>query len=149
MATIDKRPLKAFVKYVKGKIVAGSLILRRKMPANYGGAIWVEIPAYRCCEPVNPNCIEYSITVGSETVNVSYVDCDGADQTLQIVGPTVYTLCARRDSISTDGSPDVAYIGLCSNSTSTTSTSTTSTSSTTTTTTTVEPTTTTTTTTGG
>jgi hypothetical protein len=49
MATIDKRPLKAFVRFDgTGRIVPSSLILRRKKP-KVGN--WVEIPAYECCNP--------------------------------------------------------------------------------------------------
>jgi len=49
MGTIDKRPLKAYVRFDgTGRIVAGSLILRRKMPKV---GKWMEIPAYRCCNP--------------------------------------------------------------------------------------------------
>ena len=49
MGTIDPRPLKAFVRFDgSGRIVAGSLILRRKKP-KVGN--WVEIPAYECCNP--------------------------------------------------------------------------------------------------
>jgi surface protein len=47
MATIDKRPLKAYVRFDgMGRIVPSSLILRRKKP-KVGN--WVEIPAYECC----------------------------------------------------------------------------------------------------
>lgn len=49
MGTIDKRPLKAYVRFDgSGRIVAGSLILRRKMPKV---GKWMEIPAYQCCNP--------------------------------------------------------------------------------------------------
>ena len=49
MATIDKRPLKAFVRFDgTGRIVPSSLILRRKMPKV---GKWIEIPAYECCNP--------------------------------------------------------------------------------------------------
>ena len=49
MATIDKRPLTAFVRFDgTGRIVPSSLILRRKKP-KVGN--WVEIPAYECCNP--------------------------------------------------------------------------------------------------
>ena len=47
MGKIDSRPLKAFVRFDgSGRIVAGSLILRRKKPKV---GKWVEIPAYECC----------------------------------------------------------------------------------------------------
>ena len=49
MATIDNRPLKAYVRFDgTGSIVPSSLILRRKKP-KVGN--WVEIPAYECCNP--------------------------------------------------------------------------------------------------
>jgi hypothetical protein len=47
MATIDKRPLKAYVRFDgSGRIVPSSLILRRKKPKV---GKWIEIPAYECC----------------------------------------------------------------------------------------------------
>lgn len=49
MATIDQRPLKAYVRFDgTGRIVPSSLILRRKKPKV---GKWVEIPAYECCNP--------------------------------------------------------------------------------------------------
>lgn len=46
MAT-NNRPLHAFVRFDgNGKIVAGSLVLRNKIPKN---GKWVEISAYECC----------------------------------------------------------------------------------------------------
>lgn len=49
MATIDNRPLKAYVRFDgTGRVVSSSLILRRKMPKV---GKWVEIPAYECCNP--------------------------------------------------------------------------------------------------
>jgi hypothetical protein len=49
MASIDKRPLKAYVRFDgTGRVVSSSLILRRKMPKV---GKWVEIPAYECCNP--------------------------------------------------------------------------------------------------
>lgn len=49
MASIDKRPLKAFVRYDgTGRIVPSSLILRRKKPKV---GKWMEINAYECCNP--------------------------------------------------------------------------------------------------
>lgn len=47
MGTIDTRPLRAFVRFDgNGRIIAGSLILRRKMPKV---GRWIEVPAYKCC----------------------------------------------------------------------------------------------------
>ena len=47
MASIDKRPLKAFVRFDgTGRVVSSSLILRRKMPTV---GKWMEIKGYECC----------------------------------------------------------------------------------------------------
>lgn len=49
MGSINKRDLKAYVRFDgSGRVVAGSLILRRNKP-KVGN--WVEIPAYECCNP--------------------------------------------------------------------------------------------------
>lgn len=51
MGTINNRPLHAYVRYDgQWRIVAGSLILRRKMPKV---GRWVEINAYKCCNTTN------------------------------------------------------------------------------------------------
>lgn len=45
----NKRDLKAFVRYdAQGRVVAGSLVLRKKMPKV---GKWYELPAYECCNP--------------------------------------------------------------------------------------------------
>lgn len=45
----NKRDLKAFVRFDgTGRVVAGSLILRKKKP-KVGN--WTEITAYECCNP--------------------------------------------------------------------------------------------------
>ena len=47
---MSKKNLKAFVRYDgSGRVVAGSLILRQKMPKV---GRWSEIPATECCEHV-------------------------------------------------------------------------------------------------
>jgi len=49
MASINKRPLKAFVRYDgTGRVISGSLILNRFKPAVGN---WEEIDAYECCNP--------------------------------------------------------------------------------------------------
>ena len=49
MGSINTRPLKAFVRFDgSGRIVAGSLILRKNKPKV---GKWKEIPAYECCNP--------------------------------------------------------------------------------------------------
>jgi hypothetical protein len=48
MGSINLRPLKAYVRFDgSGRIVAGSLILRKNKPKV---GKWMEIPAYECCE---------------------------------------------------------------------------------------------------
>jgi hypothetical protein len=47
MGSINSRPLRAFVRYDgSGRIVAGSLILRKNKPKV---GKWKEIQAYECC----------------------------------------------------------------------------------------------------
>jgi hypothetical protein len=66
MATIDKRPLKAYVRFDgTGRIVPSSLILRRKMPKV---GKWVEIPAYECC---NETTTSTSTTVAPTTTSTT------------------------------------------------------------------------------
>jgi hypothetical protein len=49
MGAYNRRDLKAYVRYDgTGRVVPGSLILRRKKPKV---GKWVEIPAYECCNP--------------------------------------------------------------------------------------------------
>ncbi len=65
MATIDKRPLKAYVRFDgTGRIVPSSLILRRKKP-KVGN--WVEIPAYECCNPTTTTTTSSSSTTTTTT----------------------------------------------------------------------------------
>ena len=122
MGVIDKRPLKAFVRYDgRNRLVGGSLILRRKMPK--GGGNWVEIPAYKCCSPSDITCVEYSIVVGDETISLWYTDCDGSiNGPYEMNGPLEDTFCARRATVAVTGSPTVTELGLCENSTTTTTT---------------------------
>ena len=52
MGSINSRPLKAFVRFDgSGRIVAGSLILRKNKPKV---GKWKEITAYECCVSFNP-----------------------------------------------------------------------------------------------
>lgn len=79
MGSIDTRPLKAFVRFDgSGRIVAGSLILRRKAPKV---GKWVEIPAYECCNPtttttttVPPTTTTTSTTVEPTTTSTTTVE---------------------------------------------------------------------------
>jgi len=50
--TPNKRDLKAYVRFDgTGRIVPGSLVLRRSIPKNGN---WKEITAYECCNPLGP-----------------------------------------------------------------------------------------------
>jgi hypothetical protein len=63
MATIDRRPLKAYVRFDgTGRIVPSSLILRRKIPKV---GKWVEIPAYECCNPTTTTSTSSTSTTTS------------------------------------------------------------------------------------
>ena len=65
MATIDQRPLKAYVRFDgTGRIVPSSLILRRKKPKV---GKWVEIPAYECCNYVPTTTTSTSSTSTTTT----------------------------------------------------------------------------------
>ena len=65
MASIDQRPLKAFVRFDgTGRIVPSSLILRRKKP-KVGN--WYEIPAYECCNPTTTTTTTVAPTTTTTT----------------------------------------------------------------------------------
>jgi hypothetical protein len=65
MATIDNRPLKAYVRFDgTGRIVPSSLILRRKKPKV---GKWVEIPAYECCNYIPPTTTTTSTSTSTST----------------------------------------------------------------------------------
>lgn len=65
MATIDKRPLKAYVRFDgTGRIVPSSLILRRKKPKV---GKWVEIQAYECCNPTTTSTTTAAPTTTTTT----------------------------------------------------------------------------------
>ena len=104
MATIDKRPLKAFVRFDgTGRIVPSSLILRRKKP-KVGN--WVEIPAYECCNPTTTTqlpCVQYEAIVGDETVTLTYNNCNGTIAEFEIVGPDVIQFCAQQGTVAISG----------------------------------------------
>ena len=69
MATIDNRPLKAYVRFDgTGRIVPSSLILRRKKPKV---GKWVEIPAYECCNYVPTSTTTSTSTSTSTTTTTT------------------------------------------------------------------------------
>lgn len=67
MGSINSRPLKAYVRFDgSGRIVAGSLILRKNKPKV---GKWKEIPAYECCNPTTTTSTTAApITTTSTTV---------------------------------------------------------------------------------
>ena len=59
MGSNSSQRLKAYVRFDgSGRIVAGSLILRRNKPKV---GKWVEIPAYECCNPTTTTTTTVSI----------------------------------------------------------------------------------------
>lgn len=79
MASINSRPLKAYVRFDgTGRIVPSSLILRRKMPKV---GKWVEIPAYECCNPTTTTTSSTSTTTTTTTAYPGlYYNADGGSQ---------------------------------------------------------------------
>jgi hypothetical protein len=134
MGTINQRPLHAYVRFDgSGRVVAGSLILRRKMPKV---GKWQEITAYECCNTPLFACVSYSVAVArGDSVTFSYTACGGGisgPHTLN--GPVSDVFCAVPATIAYTGTAVFTLLGEC---TTTTTTTTTTTSSTTTTTTTI------------
>jgi hypothetical protein len=156
MATIDKRPLKAFVRFDgSGRVVAGSLILRKNMPKV---GKWQEILAYQCCNPTTTttttavpfSCISYGVSVErGGTGTYTYTPCGDTEPLgpVPIEGPLFLVMCTVAGEITSTGDVVVTPFGECEITT-TTTTTTTEAPVTTTTTTTEAPVTTTTTTTG-
>jgi hypothetical protein len=68
MGSINKRPLNAYVRYDgSGRVVAGSLVLRRKIP-KVGN--WKELPAniaYECCYPTTTTTTTVAPTTTTTT----------------------------------------------------------------------------------
>lgn len=125
MGRNDSRPLKAFVRFDgTGRIVAGSLILRRKMPKV---GKWLEIPAYECCNPTTTTtttflCVNYGIVVAEgDLANLSYINCDNTPAgPFELTGPLSDTFCAKQDSYLVDGTAEVTALGYCTTTTTTT-----------------------------
>jgi hypothetical protein len=69
MATINKRPLKAYVRFDgSGRVVPSSLILRRKKP-KVGN--WTEIPAYECCNETTTTTTSTSTSTSTTTTTTT------------------------------------------------------------------------------
>tara|TARA_R100001198_G_scaffold34563_1_gene18724 strand:+ start:751 stop:966 length:216 start_codon:yes stop_codon:yes gene_type:complete len=66
-ASSNRRELKAFVRFDgSGRVVAGSLVLRRKKP-KVGN--WKEITAYECCNPTTTTTTTRSGTTTTTTTS--------------------------------------------------------------------------------
>lgn len=64
-----QRNLKAFVRFDgSGRVVAGSLILRKQKP-KVGN--WQEIPAYECCAPTTTTTTTAAPTTTTTTTTVA------------------------------------------------------------------------------
>ena len=72
MGSINKRPLKAYVRYdASGRVVAGSLVLRRKIPKNGN---WKELPqniTYECCYPTTSTTSTSTTTAAADEPSAS------------------------------------------------------------------------------
>jgi hypothetical protein len=83
MGAYNRKDLKAYVRYDgSGRVVAGSLILRRQMP-KVGN--WVEVPAYECCAPTTTTT---TTTVAPTTTTTS---TSSTTTTTTTVAPTTTT----------------------------------------------------------
>ena len=70
MGSINSRPLKAFVRFDgSGRIVAGSLILRKNKPKV---GKWKEIQAYECCNYI-PSTTTTTTTQGGGVTPTAFV----------------------------------------------------------------------------
>ena len=72
MGSLDRK-LKAYVRFDgQGRVVAGSLVLRRKMPKV---GKWMEVPGYECCN-----------TTTTTTTTSSTTSTTTSTTTTQIIG---------------------------------------------------------------
>lgn len=83
MGAYNRKDLKAYVRYDgSGRVVAGSLILRRQKP-KVGN--WKEVPAYECCAPTTTTTTSTSSTTTTSTSTSS------TTTTTTTVAPTTTT----------------------------------------------------------
>ena len=69
MGAYNRKDLKAYVRYDgSGRVVPGSLILRRQKP-KVGN--WTEIQAYECCNPTTTTTTSTSSTTTTTTSTTS------------------------------------------------------------------------------
>lgn len=64
----NARPLKGYVRFDgQGRIIPGSLILRKKKPAL---GTWKEVPAYECCNSVTVSSVLSSVILTSAAITL-------------------------------------------------------------------------------
>ena len=86
-----QRDLKAFVRYDgSGRVVAGSLILRKNKPKV---GRWQEIPAYECCNyiPTTTTTTTASRTTTTTSSSTSTTTSTSTSTTTTTVAPTTTT----------------------------------------------------------
>jgi len=110
MGSINKRPLKAYVRFDgSGRVVAGSLVLRRNKP-KVGN--WQEIVAYECCNPTTTTTTTAALPAGqiSSTSDVADACTETLDTTvyLQLAGDPVI---AVNDVIYLDSAGNTPFVG--------------------------------------
>tara|TARA_B100001778_G_scaffold247785_1_gene207970 strand:+ start:320 stop:763 length:444 start_codon:yes stop_codon:yes gene_type:complete len=98
MGSINKRPLNAYVRYDgSGRVVAGSLVLRRKMP-KVGN--WKQLPqdiAYECCYPTTTSTTTAALSYPAGQVSEAG---DAADACALTLDTTVYLKLAGGPTIA-------------------------------------------------
>jgi hypothetical protein len=96
-----QRDLKAFVRYDgSGRVVAGSLILRKNKPKV---GRWQEIPAYECCNYIpTPTTTTTTTTVSPTTTTTTTVP---VTTTTTTVAPTTTTTTTVEPTTTTTTTP--------------------------------------------
>ncbi len=127
MASIDKRPLKAYVRFDgAGRVVPSSLVLRRKMPKV---GKWIEVPGYQCCNPTTTTttavpelpCIQYVAMVsGDASATLTYTNCENIFTQVIIPGPGEVLFCALSGTQSISRNGIIIPLGNCTTTTTTT-----------------------------
>ncbi len=98
MGSINKRPLNAYVRYDgSGRVVAGSLVLRRKIP-KVGN--WKQLPqdiAYECCSPTTTSTTTAATTYPAGQISEA---SDGADACALTLDTNIYLNLAAAPAIA-------------------------------------------------
>lgn len=89
MGSINSRPLRAFVRFDgSGRIVAGSLILRKNKPKV---GKWKEIQAYECCNYVPTTTTTTTAALTTTTTTTVYCATLGRAAKFAVLGDTTIT----------------------------------------------------------